>query len=341
MSFPRYPKYKDSGVEWLGEVPEHWRVAPLKHVVRLRSGGTPSKDNQSYWHGEVPWASSKDLKEDSLADTEDHITRQAVEDGAAELIAPGSVLVVVRGMILSHTFPVTKALVPMAINQDLKALTPRGGLHADFLAWLLRGSSGETLNRIDEAGHGTKVLRLDTWTAMQMAIPPASEQINIATFLARETSRIDGLIAEQQQLIDRLHEKRQATISHAVTNGLNRDAPMKSSGIEWLGDVPAHWELTKIKFLTKSMEQGWSPQCEGSPVADDAEWGILKVGCVNEGIFDPSENKALPSHEVPIPSLAIVSDDVLISRANTRQLVGSAAVATRDYLNLIEQAPLS
>ena len=249
MSLPRYFKYKDSRAEWLSEVPDHWEVTPLKYLVKLCGGGTPSKINLDYWDGEVPWASAKDLKSESLSDTEDHITQHAIDDGAASLVAAESLLIVVRGMILVHTFPVVKALVPMAINQDLKAVLPTAKLRVNFLAWLLRGSAQETIRRIDEAGHGTKALRIEAWTSMCLPVPPLAEQTLIADFLDEETAKIDALVAEQRRLIELLKEKRQAVISHAVTKGLNPRTPMKPSGIEWIGNVPQHWDyavLTRI-----------------------------------------------------------------------------------------------
>jgi type I restriction enzyme, S subunit len=109
----------------------------------------------------------------------------------------------------------------------------------------------------------------------------------------------------------------------------------KRSGIEWLGDVPEHWQLKRIKRLIRSIEQGWSPQCEGSPAETADDWGILKVGCVNGGRFRPGENKALPADMEPIPSLGIAKNDVLVSRANTRELVGSTAVADKAYPKLM------
>ena len=212
---------KPSGVEWLGEVPAHWKVAPLKYVVRLRSGGTPSRINAAYWDGDVPWASSKDLKVEVLSDTQDHITQKAVDDGAADLVPAGSLLIVVRGMILIHTFPVVKALVPMAINQDLKALTPSAKLDVDFLAWLLRGASKETLGRIDEAAHGTKVLRLEAWTSITLPIPPATEQLAIVRAICESMRQLDTLTAEAQRAIDLLQERRTALISAAVTGQID------------------------------------------------------------------------------------------------------------------------
>jgi type I restriction enzyme, S subunit len=256
-------------------VPAHWEVTPLKHFVSLRSGCTPSKENRAYWDGDVPWASSKDLKQAELTDTEDHITRLALEDGAAELVPVGSLLVVVRGMILIHSFPVTKALVPMAINQDLKALRPDTRVTEEFLAWLLRGSITETMRRVDEAAHGTKVLRLDAWTSMKLPIPPVSDQEAIAEFLGRETAKIDALVAEQQ---------RQAVISHAVTKGLNPDAPMKPSGVEWLGDVPAHWQVKRLKHISPFMTVG----VVVNPSTFVAEEGLPFIygGDIREGVID-------------------------------------------------------
>lgn len=108
----------------------------------------------------------------------------------------------------------------------------------------------------------------------------------------------------------------------------------KDSGVEWLGEVPEHWALVPIKRVLQSIEQGWSPQCEAA-TAEPGEWGVLKVGCVNGGKFNAQENKALPAELTPDERLAIRRGDVLVSRANTRELVGSAAIAERDYSNLL------
>ena len=212
---------KDSGVEWLGEVPGHWEVRPLKHAVQFRSGGTPDKSRRDYWDGEIPWASAKDLKVDNLSDTADHITSQALADGAASLVKEGSVLVVVRGMILARTFPVVTAMTPMAINQDLKAVTAKMLLHKAFLPWLLRGTETESLNRLDEAGHGTKALRMDAWGAMPIPMPPTDEQAEIAEFLGRATAHIDALVDEARIAITLLQERRTALISAAVTGQID------------------------------------------------------------------------------------------------------------------------
>jgi type I restriction enzyme S subunit len=207
---------KNSGVLWLGEVPAHWRVTPLKYLVSLKSGGTPSKERLEYWDGSVPWASARDLKTETLSDTTEHVTELAVESGVATLLPAGTVLVVVRGMILARLFPVTELLVPMAINQDLKGVLAAPGLDSSFLAWLLRGTADESLTRLDEAGHGTKALRMDAWTSMDLPIPPEEEQREIAEFIRRRTTELDELRRESERAIALLKERRSALIAAAV-----------------------------------------------------------------------------------------------------------------------------
>ncbi|MFC0101308.1 restriction endonuclease subunit S [Sphingopyxis terrae] len=212
---------KDSGVEWLGEVPAHWAVKPLKYLAAFRSGGTPSKDNRDFWNGEVPWASAKDLKRDFLIDTVDHLTRTAIEQGAATLVPAGSVLVLVRGMMLARTFPVCEAGVPMTINQDLKALLPASGVNGSYLAWLLRGTATETLNRLDEAGHGTKALRMEAWVSMELPMPAEDEQGVIVAHLERAVGAIDALCDQATAATLLLQERRTALISAAVTGKID------------------------------------------------------------------------------------------------------------------------
>lgn len=212
---------KDSGVTWLGDIPKHWGVVPLKYVVDLRSGGTPSKDRLDYWDGHIPWASARDLKVDELSETALNISQKAIDDGAANLVPSGAVLVVVRGMILARTFPVAETRVPMAINQDLKALIPRESLYPSFLAWLLRGSAEESLQRLDEAGHGTKALRMDAWTSIQLPLPPKAEQVEIADYIRSKTADIDALSLGVRRSIELLEERRSALIVAAVSGQID------------------------------------------------------------------------------------------------------------------------
>ena len=150
-------------------------------------------------------------------------------------------------MILAHTFPVAEIDAPVTINQDMKALRPVADLAPGYLAWMLRGSSGYVLSIADESAHGTKALRTDRLFEMQIPLPPEREQRTIAAFLDRETARIDALVAAKRRLIALLQEKRAALIARAVTRGLDPYAPTKDSGVAWLGRVPAHWDVMRVK----------------------------------------------------------------------------------------------
>ena len=335
MSFPRYPQYKDSGVDWLGQVPAHWEVPKLKTIASFSGGGTPSRENLSFWNGDIPWVSPKDMKADRITGAEESITEAGLKSSAANLLPVGQVLMVVRSGILKRTIPVAINECAVALNQDMKAFAfdSRRCLPEFFLRWV-QGLNALLLLAWAKQGATVESIEHSYLADTIVPIPPLPEQREIAGFLDRETAQIDALVAEQERLLELLKEKRQAVISHAVTRGLNPNAPLKPSGIEWLGDVPAHWKVVKVKHLVQSLEQGWSPQCEGFPAEED-EWGVLKVGCVNGGIFNPAENKLLPPELEADPKLGIAHGDILISRANTRELVGGAAVAKRDYPKLL------
>jgi type I restriction enzyme S subunit len=331
VKFKSYPKYKASGIEWLGDVPSHWSVASIKHGFKIVGGSTPKSEQSEFWDGEIIWVTPSDLSKLSstgINDSQRKITAEGLASCGTTLVPAGSIVLSTRAPIGSLAVAETE----LCTNQGCKSLVPKSNSESLFYSHLLSISTVE----LNVRGKGTTFLELssDELGAFKVGAPPNSEQSAIATFLDRETAKIDTLIAKQEKLIDLLKEKRQAVISHAVTKGLDPTVPMKPSGVEWLGDVPEHWDVMPMKYTLQSIEQGWSPQCEGFPAGTD-EWGVLKVGCVNGGIFRPEENKTLPLELDPIPKLAILAGDLLISRANTKELVGSAAVAKFDYPRLM------
>ncbi len=329
----RYPIFKDSGVEWLGEVPEHWNVGSIRWLTRRYSGGTPDKANHAYWEdGTIPWLNSGAVNDRLITEPSTFITDEALANSSAKWIPKGALVMALAGQGKTKGM-VAQLAIPSTCNQSMAAIIPGTAFDARFLFWWLESNYENIRNMA--GGDLRDGLNLELLGNIQCPLPLRPEQTQIASFLDSETAKIDVLVTEQGRLIELLKEKRQAVIAHAVTRGLNPDAPIKPSGTEWLGDVPAHWDITKVKHLAASIEQGWSPQCEGYPVETEHEWGVLKVGCVNGGILRPEENKTLPPELEPIPSLGISTGDLLISRANTRELVGSAAVAHRDYPNLL------
>lgn len=208
---------KSSGVPWLGDVPTHWSIEKLKFFVRFVGGGTPSKANEEYWNGDIPWVSPKDMKLPRIDDTEDKITEAALESSACSIIAPGAILVVVRSGILQHTIPIAINDVPVAVNQDMKALLPDEKVLSRFLAYQMLGCQRELREEWVKQGATVESIEQQRMADSRFAIPPLDEQDAIASYLDSETGRIDKLIEHVQDEIRLLQELRAATITDAVT----------------------------------------------------------------------------------------------------------------------------
>ena len=284
MSFPRYPAYKPSGMEWLGEVPEHWEVKKIRNFASFTGGGTPNRENLSFWGGPIPWVSPKDMKVERIIEAEEGITQEGLDGSSSSLVAPGHVLIVVRSGILRHTIPVAINAVEAAINQDIKAVRMDDKVCTNifFLRWI-QGLNNQLLLAWAKQGATVESVEQEYLSKTALPLPTLAEQAAITTFLDHETTKIDALIAEQQRLIELLQEKRQAVISHAVTKGLNPDAPMKDSGVEWLGEVPEHWEVIQLKWLTP-VKRGASPRPIDDPIYFDeqGEYAWVRISDVTE-----------------------------------------------------------
>ena len=232
QEFGRYPEYKESECEWLGAIPSHWGLKPLKHLCSFAGGSTPAKENRRYWDGgTVPWVSPKDMKVLLLSATQDKITEVAVEETSVSRVAPGALLMVVRSGILQRTIPVAMNTVTVTLNQDMKALLFPASEGASYFSYLVQGHVSALLQWWTKEGTTVESVEHEFLANDSMPDVPADDGRAIVAFLDYETAKIDALI-EKQQLIALLKEKRQAVISHAVTKGLNPDAPMRDSGVE-------------------------------------------------------------------------------------------------------------
>lgn len=250
MSLPRYSEYKDSGIDWLGCVPAHWTITKTKYVCQFSTGWTPPTGDSSAYEGENLWATISDLGPKTISDTAKRISDAAAHQSGIHLSPQGSLLFSFKLSIGQVSF----AGRPTYTNEAIATFRPSPRLSLDyayyaFPLFLVQNAS--------ENIYGAKLLNQELIRGASFSLPPPDEQTAIATFLDHETGKIDTLIAEQEQLIALLAEKRQATISHAVTKGLNPDVPMKDSGVAWLGKVPAHWEIRSIAKATTKITNGY------------------------------------------------------------------------------------
>jgi type I restriction enzyme S subunit len=277
MSFPRYPKYKDSGVEWLGEVPEHWESVRFRRVLRERqersTDGSELLLSVSAYTGVTPRS--------EIIDEGEHLSRADSLEGYKICRRDDLVMNIMLAWNCGLGFTGYDGIVSPSycVFRLIDESVPR------FLHYLVRSNEYTLYFKAFSAGVVDSRLRLypETFGQLSCLLPPPIEQSAIATFLDRETAKIDGLIAEQQRLIELLQEKRQAVISHAVTKGLNPDALMKDSGIEWLGEVPEHWEVWKVSRAFSLIGSGTTPRSDNPEYYEDGVIPWVNTGDLTDG----------------------------------------------------------
>lgn len=208
---------RDSGVPWLGEVPEHWNLLKLGQCGRIVGGMTPSMSDRENWNGSVPWVSPKDMKVHRLSDSIDHITERALRRCSIELLPVGSVLFVTRGMILARLVPVAISTARVTINQDMKAIIPHQSVCAGFLARLLESARAMFEPLIETAGHGTKRLPSERWKNEMVPVPSMDEQHEIVEYIDDVHTRMQRAISAAEREIALLREFRERLIADVVT----------------------------------------------------------------------------------------------------------------------------
>lgn len=255
-----YEKYKPSGVEWIGDIPEGWEVKRLKYIFDIYNGATPKSDNEDYWNGEIVWITPADYFTEMqyISDSRSKITIEGLMSCAARIVPIGSIVISNRAPIGL----VAIASVPLCTNQGCKSLVAKNNIDVRYLYYFL-STQQPVLNAL---GKGTTFLELSNSQlgAFMLPLPNAEIQSTIADFLDHETSKIGTIIKTKEKLIDLLKEKRTTVIFHAVTKGLDPNAKTKPSGVEWIGDIPEEWKVMRIKMLTP-VKRGASPR----PIDDE------------------------------------------------------------------------
>ena len=213
---PDFP-LRNSGVPWLGRIPPGWKTIALRFLVDFTSGSTPHTGTNELWDGGIPWASAKDMKKVEIDDTQDHVSELALSKGILRPIDPGSVLVVVRGLILARSFPAAVTTAQLTINQDMKALRCRGLIVPYFLRDYFRGIEKYILSLTTVSAHGTRKLETEVLGRLTIAVPPLQEQRAIVAHIDERTSKLDKIEATARATISLLKERRAAAIASAVT----------------------------------------------------------------------------------------------------------------------------
>ena len=325
MSFPRYPNYTASGVEWLGAVPAHWQKKPLysSATERTQSNKGMIEDNLlSLSYGRIV---RKDIS------SNDGLLPESFE--TYQIVKPGDIVIrptdlqndwrSLRSAIVEETGIITSAYI---------VVTPCGP-DAKYMSYLFRTYDAMKVFYSMGGGLRQSIKYLDL-KRLPIILPPLTEQTQIAAFLDRETVKIDELVVEKRRLMELLKEKRQAVISYAVTKGLNPGVPIKPSGLNWIGDVPAHWILSRVKSVstfTTSGPRGWSDH-----ISDEGSLFVQSGDLNDELEIEFARSKRVQVTNDAEATRTLLNDGdvvVCITGAKTGNVAVCAAAPEAAYIN--------
>jgi len=270
-----YEKYKDSGVEWLGEIPEHWEKLKIKRLTQIKRGASPRPiDDPNYFDddGEYAWVRIADVtaSERYLENTTQKLSE--LGKNLSVPLEPGKLFLSIAGSVGKPIITKIKCCI-----HDGFVYFPDLKINQEFIYYIF--SSGQPYLGLGKLGTQLN-LNTETVGGIYIGFPPLEEQKAIAQFLDHKTSQIDALISKKEALLEKLDEKRTALISHAVTKGLDPTVPMKDSGIEWLGEIPKHWEVKRLKFVVNQIIDA---EHKTAPYDDDGNYLVVRTTNVRSG----------------------------------------------------------
>ena len=312
----KYDEYKDSGVAWIGEVPKHWEVIKLKYKYHFQTGATPNTGKKENFEGELRWANISDLNGSVVYDTTKHINKEAASKCSMNISPKGS---------LMYSFKLSVGTVAfcgedMYTNEAIASFIPQ----KNDLKYLFYCAPIFIIHNANRNIYNAPLLNQELIKNALICLPSLNEQTAIAAYLDTHCAKIDNLISIQQKRIALLQELKQSVITHAVTKGLNPNVEMKQSGVEWIGDVPKHWEVKPLKF-TGTFGNGltYSPK-------DVVDNGILVLRSSNIQNSSLSFEDNVYVSKVSRDLLVKKGDIIICSRNGSAALVGKSAFVDKE-----------
>ncbi len=297
----RYDTYKPSGVKWLGEIPSHWEVIKTSHLfTHIGSGTTPKSGSEEYYTEDgIPFLQTGDLNDGFIVDTSKKITEKAFRDTNLTIYLQGSLVIAMYGATIGKLGILG---IDTTVNQACCVLPKSPKVETRYAFYAYLAAKNDLI--FQSKGGGQPNISQDTIKNERIPVPSRAEQTAIANYLDTATAKIDAAIAQQQKMIDLLNERKQIIINRAVTRGLNPNARMKDSGVEWIGEVPEHWEVRKVKSITSKVGSGVTPRGGGETYVDKGVMFLRSQNIYFEGF--------------KLDDVAFITDDVDASMSNTR-----------------------
>lgn len=319
---------KDSGIEWIGEIPKIWNVYPAKYAfseIREKNNDGKIKNALKFFNGTIISKSNFDAdSDDYVADT---ITTYTIVNPNTIMINGLNLnydLKSLRVGIVKEKGVITSAY--LALLPDVKRILPM------YATYLFKGY--ETRMAFHNMGAGIrKTLGFKEFKNQPVLIPSIQEQQSIVDFLDAQCAHIDSVVEKTRAAVEEYKKLKQAVITQAVTKGIRPNREIKDSGIEWIGEIPREWKSIKLKHRIALIESGVSVNAGQNPVCED-NIGVLKTSSVSKYWFNPQENKEVNEDEIKRVSCPVVANTLIVSRMNTPDLVGACGFVDKDYPNL-------
>lgn len=319
-------KMRDSGIEWVGAIPAAWGV----HRIASHFQEIKEKNTANAYSNALQFKMGKIIAKPQKWDEDE--TNETYS--AYTVVHPNTIMI--NGLNLEFDF-VTQRVARVECNGIITsayiALSPRDDINAEYICYLLK--SYDACRAFHSMGRGLrKILSYSELKNKPIVVPPLAEQERIAAFLDAECAEIDAVLEKTRASIEEYKKLKQAVITQAVTKGVRGDRPMKDSGIEWIGDIPAEWSVVRQKYFWNTIESGVSVNAADKPVDNSEQYGVLKTSAVSKFMFIPTEHKQVNLEEYGRVSCPVRADSIIASRMNTPELVGACGYVQNNYPNL-------
>lgn len=257
----KYDTYEDSGIEWIGKIPQNWNVRKLFGLLKSIGSGTTPKGNDSYYDGDIPWLNTGDLTDSYVNIIGKTVTDIAMtECSALKLFDKNSVVIAMYGATIGKLGIIT---FPTTTNQACCVMSCSKSLYNKYLFYVLYSARDYILTL--SYGAGQPNISQETMKSFKLCCPDVVEQQKIADYLDKKCGEIDRVIETEKLVIEKLKEYKQSIITEAVTKGLDKSVPLKDSGIEWIGKIPQHWDVLSLARIA-NIVRGASPRPAGDPM---------------------------------------------------------------------------
>lgn len=306
---------KHSGIEWIGEIPKEWVPARFKYSGSFIKGKLPATQNNENKGLPVIGASEMLGKEPRLYTEDFNIPTCSEED----------ILILWDGANAGIIANNCKGIVS---STAVKYSCTDKRFNKQYMFYLLKNAEPFFKSKVG----GTTIPHMNARYIDEYLciLPPLPEQQKIADYLDKVCGEVDDLVVLQEQMIEELKAYKQSVITESVTKGLNPHVPMRDSGIDWIGEIPEHWEAKKLKYIVDYIESGTSVNAGNVP-AQANEYGVLKTSAVSKYVFDATENKTVVSEEMDKVSCPVRKNTIIVSRMNTPELVGACGYVEKNY----------